>query len=129
MAKILIVDDEAECRESLRALLSLQGFDIEVAANGAEAVDLGRSFIPDVLVVDLVLGDEMDGIQIAEALRSLNPAMEVVMVTGYLTADLEARIKEGLRVRCLVKPVDPSELLLAVRQAARPHTSGSPPYN
>ena len=46
MTRILIVDDELVCRESLGALLSLQGFEVRTAADGSEATELGKIFPP-----------------------------------------------------------------------------------
>ena len=117
MTRILIVDDELVCRESLGALLSLQGFEVRTAADGSEATELGKIFPPDVLVVDRMLGGSVEGPEVAKILRSANPNMRVVMVTGFASADFVARMKDEPLTLLLVKPVVAEELLEAVQDA------------
>jgi len=118
MTKILIVDDERACRESLRLLLSLENFDVETAADGREALQIGSSFTPDVLIVDWLLGERRDGLKLAEAIRQLNPNVEAIVVSGYLSDDLEAEIERLPSTQYLAKPFRPEELMAAVGRAA-----------
>ncbi|OHB68764.1 MAG: hypothetical protein A2V70_01910 [Planctomycetes bacterium RBG_13_63_9] len=116
MAKILIVDDERAYRDSLSALLRCEAHEVRAAANAREAREIAATFVPDLLVVDWILRDEVDGLQVAEALRSMNPKMEIVVITGYLGAKLEARMKQFPSVRCLEKPLE-AVAILEVAQA------------
>jgi len=118
MGKVLVVNDEAACRESLRLLLSLESFEVIVAADGEEAVAMGKDFLPDVLVVDWVLTGRIDGLQAAEALRAINPRMQVVVMTGYPSDDLETRVKAMPGFQYLAKPFIPAEMTAAVHKAA-----------
>jgi len=118
VTKILIVDDDQSCRESLRLLLSLENFDVAVAADGQEALALAQDYVPDVLLVDWKLSGPIDGLQIAEALRAIHPKMQVVVITGYPSAELEARIRSLPAFQYLTKPFITSELLAGVRKAA-----------
>lgn len=118
MKRVLVVNDEPACRDSLRMLLSLEGFEVEVAADGREALELAARFRPDVLVVDWVLKTNMDGLEVSESIQALNPEMHSVMVTGYPSVELEARVKALPGAQYLAKPFDPSDLIAAVRKAA-----------
>jgi len=118
MAKILIVDDDDSCRDASRVLLCGEGFEVETAADGREALDLATRFMPDVLLVDWMLQDHMDGVEVARALQSTAPQMRALVITGYLSAELEERIAEFPFARCLTKPLPPGDLIEAVRKAA-----------
>ncbi len=118
LAKVLIVDDEYACRDSLGLLLSLENFDVEMAADAKEALDIGVSFAPDVLIVDWMLGDETDGLQVAEALRAVDPNVQVIVVTGYPSDDLAARVGAIPAAQYMTKPYRPAELIAATRRAA-----------
>ena len=122
MAKVLIVDDESACRESLHLLLSFEDFEVETAANVQEALEAGRRFVPDVLIVDWMLKDTMDGIQVAEAVRAVNPELQTIVITGYPSAELAARLKGFDCTDHLEKPFRPGELVAATHKAAA-HTA------
>jgi len=118
MTRVLIVDDEQACRDSLRLLLSLEGFEVEVAADGGEAVEAGLRFVPEILVVDWMLRDQRDGLAVAAALRQVNPKLETIAVSGHPHADLESNLKGLAATQYLSKPFLPAELIEAVRRAA-----------
>jgi len=63
-------------------------------------------------------GGRMDGVEVAQVFRSANPDLRVVMVTGFASADLEARMKKEPSTRLLVKPVMAGELVKAVQDTA-----------
>jgi DNA-binding response OmpR family regulator len=117
VTRILIVDDDQSCRESLRLLLSLENFDVAVAADGQEALALVKEYVPDVLLVDWKLSGPIDGLQVAEALRAIHPKVQVVVITGYPSAELEARVKSLPAFQYLRKPFSTSELLAGVHKA------------
>ncbi len=117
MKRVLIVEDDPVCRTSLSVLLSLNGFDVQAAAGGREAVEIAKSAPPDLLIVDFVLGGELDGVEVAEALQSAKPRMQTIVITGFVTPELEGRMAHCSTMRCLVKPVPPEDLIAAVQQA------------
>ena len=118
MANVLIVDDETDCLNPAKTLLSMHGFDVETATDGHAAIELGRRFVPDVLLVDRMLGGDMDGMQVAEKLQKIIPDLQVILVTGYATVDVEERAAQTPKLQCLTKPVVPGELVQAVQRAA-----------
>ena len=78
---ILIVDDEPTMLRYLRTLLEVEGYRVETATNGAEAIQrLQQGTLPDLLLLD-VLMPVMDGLQALEQVRSLHPGMKVVMLS------------------------------------------------
>src|SRR6266513_3893231 len=113
---ILIVDDEAEIRESLQTLLEFEGYDVEVAANGQQGFSkLGeRPF--DLVLLDLALPDR-NGIEILPEIRSLDSQISVIMITAYGTVEDAVRAMQFGAVNFLQKPWDNEQLLADVRAA------------
>lgn len=126
MAKVLIVDDEPACGDSARLLLSLEDFNVRVAASGDEAVDIATDFCPDVVIVDWLLRGPLDGLEVVEALRRFNPRLQVVLVTGYPSAEVEQRIRAVPDAQYLGKPFPPDELIAATYRAAAMAAEGAP---
>src|SRR6266516_3487128 len=113
---ILIIDDEAEIRESLQTLLEFEGYDVEVAANGQQGFSkLGeRPF--DLVLLDLALPDR-NGIEILPEICSLDSQISVIMITAYVTMDDAVRAMQSGAVNFLQKPWDNEKLLADVRAA------------
>src|SRR6266487_4004592 len=111
---ILIVDDEAEIRESLQTLLEFEGYDVEVAANGQQGLSkLGeRPF--DLVLLDLALPDR-NGIEILPEIRSLDSQISVIMITAYGTVEDAVRAMQHGAVNFLQKPWDNEKLLADIR--------------
>src|SRR5439155_26796212 len=90
-AQILVVDDEAAVRESLRRALALEGYEVELAADGAEALyrlDTGAVH-PDAIVLD-VLMPNVDGLETARRLRGAGTGTRILMLTR--PDEVEARV-------------------------------------
>ena len=125
-AQILVVDDEAAVRESLRRALALEGYDVELAADGAEALyrlDTG-TVAPDVIVLD-VLMPNVDGLETARRLRSAGNRTPILMLTAR--TQVEDRV-EGLDAGAddyLTKPFALEELLARIRALLRRTSDGS----
>ena len=119
-ASILIVDDEAQNRRLLEALLLPEGYLTQTASSGQEALDAVAVRPPDLILLDVMMPD-MDGLQVARALKA-NPAtsnIPIIIVTAQI--DRAARIA-GLNAGAeefLTKPVDRAELWLRVRNLLR----------
>lgn len=115
--RVLLVEDEAPLRILTRRALVGAGHEVH-AAEDAEAalaaVDDG--FTPDVLVTDVTMPGEMDGIGLAETLRGRLPGLRVVLVSGYAAATVGEGLA-GKGVRFLEKPFRMSELASAVAEA------------
>lgn len=84
--KILLVDDEEDILDLLEYNLSKEGYNVETALNGKEAVDKANSFIPDLIIMDVMM-PEMDGIEACAEIRQ-NPKLTNTIIT-FLTARSE----------------------------------------
>jgi two-component system response regulator MprA len=125
-AQILVVDDETAVRESLRRALTLDGYEVELAADGAEALyrlDTG-DVRPDAIVLD-VLMPNVDGLETARRIRATGNRIPILMLTAR--DEIEARVA-GLDAGAddyVVKPFALAELLARLRALLRRTTSGS----
>lgn len=81
MRTILIADDNATLRRSLKIALEAAGYSVELARNGAEALARQRESAPDVLITDLFM-PECDGFELIEAFRKLSPRTKIVAISG-----------------------------------------------
>ena len=113
--RILIVDDHAVVRKGLAMVLRLES-DLEVvgeAENGRIGLEAAKNLNPDIVLVDLVM-PEMDGQEMALALRKSNPKIKVMMLTGTevddRVFDLVAAGIEGY----VLKNIEPGELVRAI---------------
>ena len=116
VGSILIVDDEAEIRESLHTLLEFEGFDVEVAATGEEGISrLGeRPF--ELVLLDLALPDR-NGLDVLADLRAQDPQQAVIMITAYGTVENAVRAMQSGAANFIQKPWDNEKLLADVRAA------------
>jgi two-component system, OmpR family, response regulator MprA len=123
--KILVVDDERAVRDSLRRALELEGYEIELAENGREALDrLDAEAEPDALVLD-VLMPGMDGLEVCRTLRRKGSRVPVLMLTAR--TQVEDRV-EGLDAGAddyLTKPFALEELLARLRALLRRSGNGT----
>jgi two-component system response regulator (stage 0 sporulation protein F) len=81
MGKLLIVDDELDVREFSRSFFRKRGFEVFIASAGREAMDLVDKENPDLILLDIRMG-EMSGIDVLRELRQRNNPVKVVMVSG-----------------------------------------------
>ena len=116
--RVLVVDDEPAVREALRRALELEGYSVELAQNGAEALRLVNAIEPDVVVLD-VLMPEVDGLAACRRLREEGSRVPVLMLTAR--AGVGDRV-DGLDAGAddyLVKPFALEELLARIRALLR----------
>ena len=117
---VLIIDDEAEIRESLQTLLEIEGYDVETAGNSEEGLSrLGdRPF--DLVLLDLALPGR-SGLEILPEIRALDPQISVIMITAYGTVEDAVRAMQSGASNFLQKPWDNEKLLADVRAAVARH--------
>jgi FixJ family two-component response regulator len=111
------VDDDAAVRRAFRRLLEASGFGVATFASGEEFLQqVGVSELPACLVLDIHLGG-MTGFEVHAALGRARIHVPVVFITAHDDAANAARFRESTAVACLLKPVDESTLIDAVRHA------------
>lgn len=81
---ILVVDDEAEICDLLQNFLAQEGYQVFTAANGAEAISLGKQNELDLALLDIKMPG-MDGIEVFHELKKVKKDMKVIILTGYGT--------------------------------------------
>ncbi len=116
--RILIVDDEEDLVTFLAHRLRKRGLEVATALNGAQALAAAGKETFDVAVVDLKMPD-MDGIQVMEQLRDLQPYLEIIMLTGHGSHDSAWEAGRLQAFRYLLKPYDFEELYELILTAAR----------
>ena len=90
MARVLVVEDEPHARQVLCESILGLGHHAEAAADGVEALERFRAGQYDVVITDMVM-PRMDGIELTSRLKSIDPSVAVLMVTGQGSLDLMAR--------------------------------------
>ncbi len=118
MVKVLVVDDEVGYRRGLEHVLSRAGHEVRTAPGSDEAILLGQSFAPDILVVDWLLQNRGNGLDLARELTNTNPALKTILMTACASDDLRFVMERASVFRVIEKPFDPRELVAAVQEAA-----------
>jgi len=114
--RILISDDEEASRKGLKALLSSWGYEVEEAADGQEALEKAGTFLPAVVISDLVM-PRLDGLGLLKALQEEVPFAAVILLTAHGTVETAvSAMKEGA-YDYLTKPVDVPRLRMLVQKA------------
>jgi NarL family two-component system response regulator LiaR len=117
---VLIADDHPVVRQGLRALLELEE-DIEVvgeAEDGVEAAQKVKELTPDVVLMDLVM-PEMDGVAATGKITELSPNTRVLVLTSYAEDERVFGAMKAGATGYLLKDVEPSDLIQAIRSAHR----------
>lgn len=116
--RLLIADDHALLRRSLRALLEARGYDVVAEAkDGNEAVEMAQRLAPDIVLMDLAL-PELDGLSATRAILAEHPDTRVMVVTGFID---ETHLVEALEAGAqgyLLKNEEPENLFAAIDAVA-----------
>jgi DNA-binding NtrC family response regulator len=111
---ILVVDDEEVMRESLAAWLREDGYNVDTAVSGHEAIEKSRLYEYAIYFIDLKMPGGIDGIETMMDIRKLHPDASIIIVTAYATVDTAiTAMKEGAQ-EYIVKPCNPEEISLLV---------------
>ncbi len=115
--RVLVVEDDEDIAQALQRSLRMEGYDVRTAADGRAALEQGRSFAPDLVILDLGL-PQIDGIDVAKTLRE-GDDVPILILTARDA--VESRV-EGLDAGAddyLVKPFERQELLARMRALLR----------
>ena len=114
--QILVVDDEEIMCESLAAWLREDGYLVDTASSGREAVELAKKTDYAIYFIDLKMPGGMDGIDTLMEIRRFHPDASIIIITAYATVDTAiTAIKEGAQ-EYIVKPCNPEEISLLVNR-------------
>ena len=113
---ILVIDDEEIMREILEALLTREGYDVRLASNGAQGLELARTLPFDAAIVDVMMPG-MDGIQTLDELKKVDEELPVLMITAFASVENAiAAMKRGA-FDYITKPFKNDEVLVVLRNA------------
>jgi DNA-binding response OmpR family regulator len=112
--RILVVDDDADILRGFKSILEHEGFKVEAVATGKAAIDRIKKENFSVCLVDFKLPD-MDGTEVLMTLAN-RPETIKIMVTGFSTDEVGKKAADFGADDFLVKPVQPAELIAAVRE-------------
>jgi DNA-binding response OmpR family regulator len=114
--RVLVVDDEPLIAQTVTAILNSQGFEAVEALSGEDALEVARSFQPDIVLSD-VLMPRMTGVDLGVRLRGEFPQTRVLLFSGQAaTSELMRRAEEqGYHFELFPKPIHPDELIARLR--------------
>src|SRR6202790_5630810 len=113
---VLIIDDEAEIRESLQTLLELEGFAVDTATTGEDGLLQMADRPFDLVLLDLTLPGR-NGMEILSEIRSHDSRLPVIMITAYGTVENAVRAMQSGAANFVQKPWDNEKLLADFRGA------------
>jgi DNA-binding NtrC family response regulator len=117
---VLIIDDEAEIRESLQTVLELEGYEVETAATGNDGLASAGDRPFDLVLLDLALPDK-NGLTVLAELHERDPQLPVIVITAYGTVDNAVRATQAGAANFIQKPWDNDKLLADIRAAVGRH--------
>jgi len=122
--KILVVDDEAPVREILKKGLSqIEGYSIEVARNGLEAIEKIENDVFDLVLTDMKM-PEMDGLELLKTIKGTWPDIMVILITAYGSIETAVEAMKLGANDYITKPIDLNELFIHISKVQR-RTSSS----
>ncbi|HEY6198982.1 MAG TPA: UDP-3-O-acyl-N-acetylglucosamine deacetylase [Candidatus Binatia bacterium] len=114
--KILVVDDEDRVRESIREILSDEGYRVIEAADGAKVLDVIKSERPDLVLLDIWM-PEVDGIGLLKDIKKQEPDLNVIMISGHGNIHTAVTATKLGAFDFMEKPLSLDGLLLTVQRA------------
>ena len=114
--RILIIDDEKNIVSSLKGILADEGYDVSVADDGLDALDMIQSDPPDLLLLDIWLPG-MDGIEVLKTVKTYHPNIEVLIMSGHGTIDTAVKATKLGAYDFIEKPFSMDHLTQSVQSA------------
>ncbi|MDQ3488125.1 MAG: sigma-54 dependent transcriptional regulator [Acidobacteriota bacterium] len=118
---ILVIDDEEIMREILEALLTREGYEVRLASNASEGLELARSLPFDAAVVDMMMPG-MDGISTLEELKKTDDDLPVLMITAFASVENAIKAMKRGAFDYITKPFKNDEVLVVLRNALAQRT-------
>jgi len=115
-ARILVVDDEAEIRRSVRMILEYEGFEVLEASSGPDAISIVEREAPDLVFLDIKMPG-MDGLDALQRIRTSNDALPVVIISGHGTVSTAVEATKAGAFDFIEKPLTTERVLVTIRNA------------
>ena len=115
---VLIVEDNRLIAFQVSQELKSAGFKVTVANTGEGAIKLVKECDPDIILMDVNLDEERDGVEIMQVIHNENGFIPNIFLTGYSEEDLSSRINDPSKAVILEKPVDNDVLQKTIRTLA-----------
>jgi UDP-3-O-[3-hydroxymyristoyl] N-acetylglucosamine deacetylase len=125
---ILVVDDEAQIRQTLRGVLADEGFDVVEAENGRAALEVLARATPRLAIVDIWM-PEVDGIELVQRMRSEAPGVPIIVISGHGNIETAVRVVRLGAFDFLEKPFQLDALLKVVGRALGDPTAAEPAFD
>ena len=115
-SRILVIDDEAAIRDSLKMTLEYEGYEFVGAATGQEGLSLAERETPDLVLLDVKMPG-MDGLEVLDRLRAMNDALPVVVISGHGTISTAVEATKKGAFDFVEKPFASERVLVILRNA------------
>jgi two-component system nitrogen regulation response regulator NtrX len=116
MSRILVIDDEKSIRNTLKEILTYEGFEVVEAQDGMEGLKFVEKEKFDIILSDIKM-PKMDGIEVLEKLQELSPETPVVMISGHGNIDTAVEAIRKGAFDYISKPLDLNRMLVTIRNA------------
>jgi diguanylate cyclase (GGDEF)-like protein len=126
--RIVVADDEESIQNLMQSMLTSMGYEVGLASNGKEALQIMSQNHFDLVFADIVM-PVMDGVELLVNVREHYPRTPVIMITGYPSVETAFRLVQMGATDCITKPFTPDQIAVAVERAvgdtaARPADDG-----
>lgn len=111
---ILVVDDEEDIRDSLKGILKDEGFAVELATNGSEALDRVETALPDLILLDIWMEGTEQGLDVLAGLKKKYPVLPVIMISGHGTIETAVTATKLGAYDYIEKPLSYDKILLVI---------------
>jgi two-component system nitrogen regulation response regulator NtrX len=115
-ARILVIDDEAEIRRSVRMILEYEGYEVQEAASGPEGLAIIEREPPDLAFMDIRMPG-LDGLEALQKIRQINEALPVVIISGHGTVSTAVEATKLGAFDFIEKPLASERILVTIRNA------------
>ncbi|MBE3142103.1 MAG: response regulator [Thermoplasmata archaeon] len=122
-ARILVIDDEESIRNTMKAILKDEGFIVDLAATGSEAIQKTKQTAYNVVLIDIRLPD-MEGVELLKLMKDTVPKTRKIMVTGYPSVQNVITALNKNADAYLIKPVDIEKLLSTIKEQLQLQENG-----
>jgi DNA-binding NtrC family response regulator len=121
MATILLIDDEASIRRTLKEILEFEKYQVLEAPDGFSAIDIFKKSAIDIVLLDIKM-PKMDGLEVLDFLQEINPEIPVIMISGHGNIDTAVEAVKNGAFDYISKPPDLNRLLITLRNAQERHS-------